>query len=84
MCVPLAAKLAFTATCLLAFLFLAPRALGQVELDMEGAEARAEGWELQFSDDFSRVELGENWRIVGGNWTLKNGILEADGPGHLV
>ncbi|RTZ60821.1 MAG: hypothetical protein DSZ33_02240, partial [Gammaproteobacteria bacterium] len=29
-------------------------------LDMAGAAAEAEGWKLQFSDDFNRTELGEN------------------------
>ncbi|HCN09204.1 MAG TPA: hypothetical protein DIT01_14855 [Lentisphaeria bacterium] len=57
---------------------------GQAGADMAGAEAKAEGWKLQFSDDFSRTELGENWNDVRGNWTIKNRMLTADSSAHIV
>ena len=36
-------------------------ARGQAGADMAGAEAKAEGWKLQFSDDFGRTELGDTF-----------------------
>ena len=39
-----------------------------------GAQA-AGGWTLQFSDDFNRDELGEDWEAVAGDWRLQDGQL---------
>ncbi len=57
---------------------------GQAGADMAGAEAKAAGWKLEFSDDFGRTELGENWNDVRGNWTIKNRMLTADDSAHIV
>ena len=33
----------------------------------------------EFSDDFNRAELGENWRVLGGEWRIENGRLTGHG-----
>ena len=78
-------KTVWRATCLLALTLAAQSVTGQQALDMAGAAAEAEGWKLQFSDDFNRTELGENWRSAHGNWTIKNRMLDhPDEKGHIV
>lgn len=59
-------------------------ARGQQALDMAGAAAEAEGWKLQFSDDFNRTELGDNWRTVRGDWSIENKMLSAADSAHIV
>ncbi|MFA7158851.1 MAG: DUF4838 domain-containing protein [Kiritimatiellia bacterium] len=44
--------------------------------------AEKAGWELAFSDDFKRKELGNNWQILEGNWKVEDGALR--GSGTLV
>ena len=48
-------KVIVGAACLVALTLLT-----QAALDMAGAQAEAEGWTPRFSDDYDRVELGEN------------------------
>lgn len=42
-------------------------------------ERDAAGWKLVFSDDFDRGELGPNWKVVDGTWTIKDGCLRGSG-----
>jgi len=77
-------KLFFALAYLVGATLLAQAAFGQAALDMEGAEAEAEGWKCRFRDDFNRTELGENWRPVRGRWRLRNGMLCADDSAHIV
>lgn len=44
--------------------------------------AAPDGWDLIFSDDFDRAELGEDWQIVEGTWDIEEGELV--GSGTLV
>ena len=37
------------------------------------------GWELAFSDDFKRDKLGDDWKVLDGNWTVENGALRGSG-----
>ena len=39
-----------------------------------------DGWTLQFSDDFERDELGEDWNAVAGHWQIVDGTLVAEHP----
>ena len=41
--------------------------------------AEEAGWELAFSDDFERDELGRNWEVVDGKWGLQEGCLRGSG-----
>ena len=41
-------------------------------------------WELVFSDDFDRKELGNNWKIIHGNWRLVNGALSGRGDAIYI
>ncbi len=77
-------RLTSVGVCLMALVFAAQGALGQAALDMAGAQAEAEGWKLQFSDDFNREDLGANWKSVRGKWSLRNGMLCADDSAHIV
>ena len=43
------------------------------------APAADDGWDLVFSDDFNRAELGGDWQVVDGNWTIENGSLAGSG-----
>jgi len=40
------------------------------------------GWELVFSDDFNRDELGAGWQAPEGVWTVRDGAL--NGAGTLI
>jgi WD40 repeat protein/tRNA A-37 threonylcarbamoyl transferase component Bud32 len=31
-------------------------------------------WKVLFEDDFERQELGRDWKIVNGSWTIENGV----------
>ena len=44
--------------------------------------AEEAGWELVFSDEFDRKELGGDWTVLEGNWTVEDGALR--GSGTLV
>lgn len=37
---------------------------------------------LPFTDDFSRAELGPNWKITGGRWEIKNGYVYTTGANN--
>lgn len=41
--------------------------------------AEQAGWELVFSDDFKRAELGDNWQVVEGNWEIDDNTLFGSG-----
>ncbi len=41
--------------------------------------AEEAGWELAFSDDFDRDELGANWEVVDGKWVIQEGCLRGSG-----
>ena len=45
---------------------------GETILEAENAPA---SWTLQFSDDFERAELGDDWNFLSGNWSIKEGWL---------
>jgi len=75
-------KLVPGAMCLMALIFLAHSAFGQAAVDDD--PALAQGWTLQFSDDFGRTELGENWQIVSGNWKVEDRMLHGAGPGTVL
>jgi hypothetical protein len=40
-------------------------------------------WALTFSDDFQRTELGPDWKILNGAWSVENGCLVTAGGGKL-
>jgi len=63
---------------------LTSAALGQAALDMDGADAEAQGWQRCFADDFNRTDLGRNWRTIRGTWALRNGMLCADASAHII
>ena len=69
---------AWSAACLAALALPTPGVLGQA-----GTEAEAEGWKLEFSDDFDRAQLGPNWQPVRGTWALDDGMLAADSSAHI-
>jgi len=37
------------------------------------------GWLLVFSDDFKRDRLGDNWRVLDGEWAVADGQLTGRG-----
>ncbi|MFH1614250.1 MAG: hypothetical protein ABIG61_04090 [Planctomycetota bacterium] len=42
----------------------------------EATETNHRGWELRFADDFNeRNELGANWKVLDGTWSIKNSRL---------
>lgn len=41
-------------------------------------------WTLAFSDDFKRSELGSNWKVLSGNWTVDNDCLITRGEGTIM
>jgi len=51
----------------------ARRCIKEIE-QMPPAEATRE-WTLVFSDDFERDDLGENWRVLHGEWRIEGGKL---------
>ncbi|MHC4874831.1 MAG: hypothetical protein ACYTFY_23550 [Planctomycetota bacterium] len=44
--------------------------------------AEKAGWTLAFHDDFERDKIGNDWKVVEGNWAMKEGSLR--GGGTLV
>ncbi|MCA1808010.1 MAG: DUF4838 domain-containing protein [Kiritimatiellia bacterium] len=44
---------------------------------LEAAEQA--GWDLVFHDDFERDELGDDWQVVEGVWTVSDGALRGAG-----
>ncbi len=36
-------------------------------------------WQLQFTDDFQRTELGPDWKVLSGSWRIENGQLVGTG-----
>jgi len=59
-----------------------PEAASEVEFKMVSAEES--GWELAFTDDFSRDKPGPEWRVVDGDWSLKEGLLTGSGMIQLA
>ena len=47
--------------------------------DQGPGNAEDAGWELVFSDDFERDELGANWISANGKWDVKDGMLRGSG-----
>lgn len=47
----------------------------------KGAPAPAEeaGWELAFHDTFDRAELGPDWEVDQGDWSVEEGALRGSG-----
>jgi serine/threonine protein kinase/TolA-binding protein len=43
------------------------------------AKLERAGWELYFSDNFEREELGKNWKVISGDWKIKDGRLYIKG-----
>ncbi len=41
--------------------------------------AEETGWELVFSDDFERNELGSDWEVVSGIWHVADGVVSGAG-----
>lgn len=41
-------------------------------------------WTLAFKDDFQRKDLGPDWKIIKGNWTIKDGCLTGRGDGIYI
>lgn len=41
-------------------------------------------WTLAFTDDFKRAELGPDWKILKGKWSVENGCLVSKGDGTLI
>ena len=72
-----------TATSLIVAM-LTSAALGQAALDMDGADAEAQGWQRCFADDFNRTDLGRNWSPIRGPWALRNGMLCADASADII
>ena len=73
----------YTAT-FVAMFFIGQNLFGQAQIDNAGAAAKAAGWTLQFSDDFGRSTLGENWQPVTGNWVIRDRMLCAGDQGHIL
>ncbi len=58
---------------------VAQKRLKEIE---EAASAKpVQDWTLVFSDDFERDELGENWKVLAGDWRIEAGKLVC-GPGY--
>ena len=43
------------------------------------AAAEEAGWTLAFRDAFERNELGKDWTVAEGKWTVENGCLRGSG-----
>jgi len=41
------------------------------------------GWKLQFTETFDRADLGKDWEILAGNWTIEKGCLSG-GSGTIM
>lgn len=41
-------------------------------------------WKMVFSDDFSRKDLGNDWKIIHGNWKIANGVLSGRGDAVYI
>ena len=54
--------------------------LNEITVGKEGVE-RAADWKLVFADDFKSGKLEDNWKIVSGKWSAKDGVLH--GEGHV-
>lgn len=64
--------------CLLIGLLLSLPIWGQVELDVDPTLSL--GWKLQFADNFNRPQIGEDWQVISGTWTIKDGKLHGQRP----
>jgi len=52
---------------------------------VNGDPAVGGGWVLQFTDNFERGELGDNWRVVSGTWSVENErLLCKQGKGVIL
>ena len=77
----LARRLTFGALCLVGLTLLTQGALGQAAPANDPAVAQ--GWTLQFSDDFNRGMLNPggldlaapDWQVLSGKWRIENGML---------
>ncbi|MFH0964414.1 MAG: glycoside hydrolase domain-containing protein [Planctomycetota bacterium] len=38
-----------------------------------------EGWELRFEDSFNRAQLGDDWKVLDGEWRIEDGKLVGRG-----
>ncbi len=50
---------------------------------IEAVRLRPAEWTLAFSDDFQRTELGPDWDVKTGKWTVGGGELTASGEGII-
>ena len=52
----------------------------QAQVEVDNDQTLALGWKLLFSDDFGRTEIGPDWQMVSGEWTIKDGMLCGQSP----
>ena len=86
----LARRWTFGALCLVGLTLLTQGALGQAALEKDPAVAQ--GWKLQFSDDFNRDTLNAegtdpappDWRVINGKWRIENGTLRGESAADIV
>ena len=59
----------------------APGASAQSESEEKTGPGSAEeqGWELVFTDEFEREQVGDDWTTVDGKWRIKDGALRGSG-----
>ena len=62
-------------------LFMGYLFMGTIFAQDAGQEraARAEGWQLQFQDNFERSTLGPQWETLDGSWYIADGRLQGTG-----